>query len=127
MRNGIVLSMMWLAAAMTANLSGEWTVSGSFDAASVAKGMKQKTDLVCYVTENNGAITGECRPADGPGGVPIAGSVRGNRVEWHFDIALSADSKKHTATYTSTVNAAGTRMKGTFAIADRSGTFTAKR
>jgi len=127
MRNSVVLLMMWLAAATTVNVSGEWMVSGSFDAASVAKGMKQKTDLVCYLTQKDEALTGECRPANGPVGIPVTGRVQRNRVEWHFDIALGPGSKKQTATYTSTVNAAVTRLKGTFSIADRLGAFTAKK
>ena len=127
MRNNVVMLMMWLAAATTANVSGEWLVSASFDAASVAKGMKQKSDLVCDLTQKDQTLTGECRPANGPGGIPVAGRVQGDHVEWHFDIALGPHSKKQTATYRSTVDAAGTRLKGTFTIADREGTFTATR
>jgi hypothetical protein len=127
MRGIVVLLMMWLAGAASANVSGEWSISGAFDAESVAKGTEQQADLVCYLKQEHEALTGECRPADGPGGVPIAGTVRGDEIEWRFDIALGPDSKKQTVTYKASINDAGTRMKGTFSIADRRGAFTAER
>jgi hypothetical protein len=127
MRRIVVLLMMWLAAATAASVSGEWLISGAFDEESVAKGMKQRADLVCYLKQEHEALTGACRPADGPGGVPVEGSVRGDQVEWHFDIATGPNTKKQTITYRSTVNDAGTRMKGTFSIADLGGAFTAER
>jgi hypothetical protein len=127
MRKIVVLSMMWLAAATAANVSGEWLISGAFDAESVAKGMKRQADLVCYLKQEREVLTGECRPADGPGGVPVAGGAKEDHVEWGFEIALGPDSKKQTVTYTGTLNTTGTRMKGTFSISDRRGTFTAER
>jgi hypothetical protein len=121
-----MLLMVWLAAATT-SVSGEWAVSAAFDATSVAKGMPPRAGLVCYLKQEQDALTGDCRPANGPGGVPVAGTVRGDRVEWRFEIALGPNMKKQTITFRSTVNRSGTRMKGTFSIANRRGTFTAKR
>ena len=123
----VVLLMTWFAAATTANVSGEWLISGAFDAASVAKGVKQRADLICGFKQEHEALTGACRPPDGPDGVPVTGTVRGDHVEWRFDIALSPNAKKQTVTYTSTVNDAGTHMKGTFSIAELRGAFTAEK
>ena len=127
MRNGVVLLMTWLAAAGAADVSGGWSVSGTFDEASVAKGVKGQADLICDLKQEHEALTGECRPTNGPAGVPVVGTVRDDQVEWRFDIAVSPDAKKQTVTYTGTVNDAGTRMKGTFSIADLRGTFTAEK
>lgn len=127
MRNMVVLLMTWLAAAGAADVSGEWSISGAFDEASIAKGVKRQADLICDFKQEHETLTGECRPANGSGGVPVVGTVRDDQVEWRFDIALSPDAKKQTVTYTSTVTDAGTRMKGMFSIADLRGTFTAEK
>jgi hypothetical protein len=127
MRSIVVLFMTWLAAAGAADVSCEWLISGAFNEASVAKGVKRQADLICDLKQEHEALTGECRPTNGPAGVPIVGTVRDDQVEWRFEIALRPDAKKQTVTYTGTVNDAGTRLKGTFSIADLRGTFTAEK
>jgi len=83
--------------------------------------------LVCTLEQHGDALDGSCRPDTGPEGVPVAGTVRGRRVEWRFEIALAPDEPKQTATYTATLNEDGTKMSGTFSIAHRRGTFTGAR
>jgi hypothetical protein len=100
-----------------ADVSGEWNVRASFDSASVAKGMQERADLVCTFEQRNDTLKGTCQPPNGPEGVPVAGTVQGSQVEWHFDIAIEPNGKKQTVTYTSTLNDTGTSMKGTFSIA----------
>jgi hypothetical protein len=126
MRNIVVL-MTWLAAAGAADVSGEWSISGAFNEPSVAKGAKRQADLICDLKQEHEALTGECRPTNGPAGVLVVGTVRDDQVEWRFEIALGPNAKKQTVTYTGTVNDAGTRLKGTFSIADLRGTFTAEK
>src|SRR6266516_1742040 len=101
MRNIVVLLITWLAAAGAADVSGGWSISGAFDGASVAKGVKRQADLICDLKQEHETLTGECRPANGPGDVPVVGTVRDDQVEWRFDIALSPAAKKQTVTYTS--------------------------
>jgi len=110
-----------------ADISGEWRVEGSFDAASVAKGVQQRADLVCAFTERGAALSGTCRPASGPEGVRVTGSVRDRDVEWQFEIALAPDRKKDTAIYRGRLDDEGTRIRGTFRIADMRGEFSAER
>jgi hypothetical protein len=125
----VMVAMLLLLATplRAADVSGEWTVKGSFDSARPATGAQPEANLVCTFAEQSGTLTGSCRPPDGPGGVPIAGSVQGRQVEWRFEIALEPRGKKHPVTYRGTLTDSGTSMKGTFAIADRRGEFTAAR
>jgi hypothetical protein len=127
MRAVLPLLLLFAMPLRAADVSGEWSVKGSFDSTTVAKGMQPQADLVCTFAQQSATLTGSCRPPDGPGGVPIAGLVQGQQVEWHFDIAIELNGKKQTVTYISTLNDAGTSMRGTFAIADRRGEFTAEK
>lgn len=127
MRKIILMLAIWVGTVASADVSGEWAVTGALDAASIAKGAPQDASLVCQFRQDRDRLTGSCRPASGPDGVSVVGSVQEQRVEWRFDIALSPDAKKNTVTYSGTVNDAGTDMKGTFSIADVRGEFTAKR
>ena len=114
-------------ASNAADVSGEWFVEGSFDAASVARGARERADLVCTFAQRGGALSGTCRPPSGPDGVPAAGSVRGPDVEWRFDIALAADRKKETVVYRGRLDDDGTRIRGTFRIGGMGGRFSAER
>ncbi len=89
---------------------------------------EQATNLACAFTETNGSLTGTCRGAeqDGPG-TSITGHVRGEHVEWQFEIALAPNERKHAARFVGTVNRSGNAMDGSLAIADERGTFTATR
>ena len=109
------------------DISGEWSVQSSFDPASVARGMPPHADLVCLFERQAEALKGSCRPSDGPAGVPVEGKVDGRNVEWHFDIATQQGGKKQTATYAGVVNDADTSMKGTLAIGEMRGEFTAEK
>jgi hypothetical protein len=110
-----------------ADVSGEWSIQGTFDAPSVARGMPPHADLVCTFERNAETLKGTCRPADGPGGVPVEGRVEGQHVEWHFDIATERNGKKQTVTYTGVMNDGATSMKGTVAIGEIRGEFTAEK
>jgi hypothetical protein len=122
----MLLSMLILPLGQ-ADVSGEWSVKGSFDADSVARGLPSHADLICTFEREAAALTGSCRPSDGPGGAPVQGRVEGLHVEWHFDIALEPHGKKQTVTYAGLLNDRHTSMKGTVAIADMRGEFTAEK
>ena len=111
----------------TADMSGEWLVKGSFDAASVAKGTEERADLVCTFAERGASLSGACRPASGPEGAAVAGSVHDRDVEWHFDIALGRGRKKERVTYRGTLDDERTHIRGTFRIADLGGEFNAEK
>lgn len=110
-----------------ADVSGEWNLQGTFDAPSVARGMPPHADLVCTFERQAEALRGTCRPADGPGGVPVEGRVEGQQVEWHFDIATERNGKAQTVTYTGVMNEGASSMKGTVAIGEMRGEFTAEK
>jgi len=107
------------------DLTGSWRVKGSFDAASIAKGVDQRVDLECTFAQRGDTLTGTCGPSAGPEGVAVAGTVHNRSIEWHFDIALSKTAKKQTVTFTGAM--ADGALRGTFAIADMRGKFTAER
>ena len=113
--------------AQAPDVSGEWAVTARFDAKSVARGMPVRADLVCTLNQQHDRLGGGCRPADGFAEVEIRGTVRGQHVEWRFDIALTPDGKDQTATYTSTLNRARDSMKGRFAVGGMRGEFTARK
>ena len=127
MRLVLVLLTLLTLPLRPADVSGEWNVQGSFDPSSVARGMPPRADLVCTFERQAGTLTGTCRPSDGPAGVPVAGTVEGQHIEWHFDIATERNGKRQTATYTGTLNDTDTSIKGTVAIADMRGEFTAEK
>ena len=110
-----------------ADVSGEWHIQGSFDAPSVARGMPPHADLVCTFERKAETLRGTCRPADGPAVVPVEGRVEGQQVEWHFDMATERNGKAQTVTYTGVMNDGATSMKGTVAIAEMRGEFTAEK
>jgi len=109
-----------------ADVSGEWTVKASFSSASVAKGSERHADLVCAFEQKNDTLRGSCRPVNGPAGVQVAGKVEGRQIIWHFGIALEPHGEQYTVTYAGTLNTTES-IKGRFSIADRHGTFTAKK
>jgi hypothetical protein len=79
------------------------------------------------LTERGGALCGTCRPPAGPEGAPITGRVRDRDVEWRFDIALARDEKRQTVIYRGRLDGGRNHIRGTFRIADLSGSFTAER
>ena len=109
------------------DISGEWDVHGSFDPPSVARGMPPHADLVCTFERHAERLQGTCRPSDGPAGVPVEGQVDGRNVEWHFNMATEPGGKKQTVTFVGVVNDADTSMKGTLAIGEMRGEFTAEK
>jgi hypothetical protein len=120
-----VLLTMTILPPRPAEVSGEWNVQSSFDAASVARGMPPHADLICTFEREAETLNGSCRPSDGPASVRVQGRVEGQHVEWHFEIAVEPHGKKQTVTYAGLLNDRDTSMKGTVAIADMRGEFTA--
>ncbi len=127
MRILIVLLTMLTLPLRPADVSGEWSIQGRFDAPSVARGTPPHADLVCTFERKAETLNGTCRPADGPAGVPVEGRVEAQHVEWHFDIATERNGKKQTVTYTGVMNDGGTSMKGAVAIGEMRGEFTAEK
>ncbi|PYR40074.1 MAG: hypothetical protein DMF93_12065 [Acidobacteria bacterium] len=126
---------MWLAVGVLvgsmsgagADVSGEWFVAGTFDAASAATRAERRADLVCAFTERGGGLSGTCRPPSAPEGAAITGRVRDRDVEWRFDIALAPGREKETVVYRGRLDRERRRIRGAFRIADLAGRFTAER
>ena len=96
-------------------IAGEWLIT------------QAAGDLICAFEERDGALSGTCRPATGPEGVPITGSVRDRRVDWQFDIALAPGERKQTVTYGGTLDERGTSMRGAFSVGNLRGEFTGEK
>jgi len=96
-------------------IAGEWLIT------------QPQGELICTFEEHDGVLGGSCRPASGPEGVPMSGTVEGGRVEWRFEIALAPGEKKQTVTYIGTLDASGVSMRGTFSIGDLRGEFTGEK
>src|SRR5262245_21506296 len=64
------------------DVTGEWRVKGSFDAASIARGSARTFDLICTFDAHAGVLTGSCAPPGAPEGAAVSGSVHDRDVEW---------------------------------------------
>jgi hypothetical protein len=125
---------MWVAAALAVflrggspDVTGEWHVVATLDAASAGKGSARRTELVCAFEQHDAALSGACRPVNGPEGVLVSGTVRDRKVEWSFRISPSATADKETALFHGTLAGRTAAMKGTFTLGEQRGTFDAKR
>jgi hypothetical protein len=121
----VLLTMMIPSGSMDA--TGAWRVVARFDEPSVARGAPARADLVCTFAQRNAGLTGECRPADGPDGVPVRGSVNGDSIVWSFDIAINDAERKEPVTFTGTAEENGASIAGTLAMGELRGAFTARR
>jgi len=121
----VVVVVLISAAVRAGESSSEWRVDLSLRAAADQK--RQDSILICAFEQHDDQLSGTCRPESGPEGVPLSGTLTGNRVEWTFEIALAPTAPKQLATFRGRLNSSRKRMGGTVAVGDRRGTFTAAR
>ena len=100
--------------AAAADISGSWTMTGEVVGNSI--------DMKCAFTQAGAKLTGNCTGARGA--TPTTGSVADNAVT--FQISVN-QGQVYELTYTGTLDAAGTSMKGEIAVMGVSGTFSAKK
>ena len=123
----LVLPLFWMPLA-AADVSGDWKVDATFDDASRARGWPQgRGELVCTLNTNNGRVTGECKPTVAAKGVAIVGETRGENIRWQFDVVIQPGGAPVQMIYTGRLDQTQTAVRGTFALADFGGDFTAKK
>jgi hypothetical protein len=129
MRNIFVCAAVISAAlsAGAADLTGQWSVVATFNRASNRAGSERRVDLVCTFEQHDATLTGSCRPADAPEGLPIAGRADGKTVHWSFQIAPNATAARQSATFRGTLRRGASAMSGTFEFGDSRGGFRAKK
>ena len=113
---------------VAADLSGEWKVDATFDDASRARGWPEaRGELVCTLKTDNGRVTGDGKPLKAARGVPVAGELKGENIRWQFDVVIQPGAAPVQMIYTGRLDQAQTAVRGTFALADFGGDFTAKK
>ena len=111
-----------------ADISGEWKVDGVFDDASRSRGWPTaRAELVCTLKLDNGKVLGDCKPTNAAKGVPVVGDVKGENIRWQFEIVIQPGGAPVVMTYTGRLDQTQTAARGTFAVADFGGDFTARR
>jgi hypothetical protein len=111
------LTKLWLAViagltvvvlAATVNLTGEWEVESNFDDSSLGGG-----GFDCVFKQDAEQLTGTCSAGE----AQLSGEVKGQTVSWKVAVA----------TYTGTVNEAGTHIEGRFQADGKGGSFYASK
>ena len=109
------------------DLSGEWAVVATFDAASRNKSAERRIELVCTFQQHDASVTGSCRPASGPEGVPVSGTVHDKNVVWSFQIAPNETATKQTASFRGSLGRNRSAMNGAFTFCESRGDFQARK
>jgi hypothetical protein len=109
------------------DVTGDWSVVARLAATAGSSREPQQIELVCTFERHDTSLVGSCRPASGPEGIPISGSVQGMKVEWSFGIAPNENAKKQRASFRGTLGTDGSVMKGTFEFGESRGDFRAER
>jgi len=100
--------------AAAADMSGSWTLTG--DVVGNAISMK------CAFTQDGATLSGTCTGGDGS--TQTTGSVADNKVTFRHNVNRG---QVYELTYSGTLDAAGTSMKGDIAVMGISGTFSATK
>jgi len=104
-------------AASAADVNGDWTVNGAFDAMGI------KYTLTCtFAVDTGGKLTGPCKSEQGD--VTAAGAVSGSDVTFGYDTTYQG-SPVHLA-YKGTVQSDGS-LTGTVDAGGPQGTFSATK
>jgi len=129
MRNILVCAAVVVATLRAAvpDVSGQWSVVATFDRASGTREQQQQVELVCTFEQHDSALAGSCRPADGPEGLPITGTVGEKTVDWSFQIAPSATAARQSAIFRGTRGSGASAMSGRFEFGDSRGRFRATK
>lgn len=105
-----------------ASLSGNWSLTTDRD-------FKDNRNVLseCVFRQNGTQLTVRCRTGSPEFGSELTGSVNGRTVTWALE--PKNGEKYPAATWTGTLNEAGTRIKGTWRLSviggDKQGSFTA--
>ena len=94
-----------------ADISGTWTFTGDV--------VGNPINMKCTFTQEGTKVTGSC--ANGQGSTPTNGSVAADKV------TLQHSVQSFDLTYSGTLDASGTSMKGEIAVMGVSGSFTATK
>lgn len=97
-----------------ADISGSWTVSGDV--------VGNPVNMTCTFTQDGPKVTGTCGGQMGTS--QASGNVADNRVTFQHTVDAG---QTYELTYTGTLDATGTSMKGEIAVAGVSGTFSATK
>jgi hypothetical protein len=95
-----------------ADITGNWEVEATFEDSSDAGG-----GFDCAFKQQGEQLTGACSG----GTASVTGEVKGQNVSWRLQGATNSAA----LTFTGTVDAAGTGMRGRFTIGGKGGQFTA--
>jgi hypothetical protein len=98
--------------AAAADLSGSWTLTGDV--------VGNPISMKCAFTQAGATLSGTCTGGDGS--TQTTGSVADGRVTFRHNVNRG---QVYEVTYTGTLDAAGTSMKGEIAVMGVSGTFSA--
>ena len=110
------------------DMSGEWKFDAPFDDAGRSRGWPEaRGELVCTLKADNGRVTGDCKPLKAAEGVPVAGEVKGENIRWQFDVVIQPGTAPVEMIYTGRLDQTQTAVRGTFALTDFGGDFTAKK
>ena len=105
-------------AALAADISGTWNVSGAF-------GDAIKYTAVCTLKQDAaGKLAGSCKQQDATADAPAAGAVDGPKVEFAYDAAYQGST--YHLDYQGGLQPDGT-LSGTVDAGGPQGTFTASR
>jgi hypothetical protein len=94
---------------VAADVSGNWTFSGDV--------VGNPISMKCTLKQDGGKITGSCTHEGRPAS-PTTGTIEGDKV------TLNHSVEAYDLTFTGTLDAAGTSMKGAIAVANVEGTFS---
>ncbi len=95
-----------------ADIAGTWSITGDV--------VGNVIDMKCVLTRDGEKVSGNCAYKD-LGNSPTTGSFAGNKVTLQNHVVRE---QPYDLTYTATLDAAGTSMKGDIAVAGVTGTFS---
>lgn len=129
MKSIFVCAVVFVAALRAAvpDVAGQWLVVATFDPATDGTRTQQPVKLVCTFEQHAAALSGSCRPADAPEGLPITGTAGEKTVEWSFQIAPNATAARQSAIFRGTRGSGASAMSGRFEFGDSRGRFRATK
>jgi len=98
--------------ASAADIAGTWTIVGEV--------VGNNINMKCVLARDGSKVTGNCK-YEGLGDSPTSGTFEGNKATLQNHVVRE---QPYDLTYTATLDAAGTSMKGDIAVAGVTGTFS---
>jgi hypothetical protein len=108
------LALVVVAAA--SDVSGTWDVKIVFDDTRIAGG-----NFYCAFVQKGERITGSCSGTSSE----VNGELKGQNISWRLQMRGAPPSAA--TIFTGTINDAGSLMTGRFTVADKGGSFDAKK